>query len=118
MDNKHKQCDCTDKCLGYLTKTCTRKEDQRRLIFNMMRYDEELGLYDDSTRYAHNNFNMHETNNYQALKQGYEAGAIEMAKRRYSEEEVKKLIIDFLFEKGIGREVKNVEQWFEQFKKK
>ena len=39
------------------------------------------------------------------------------AERMYSEEEVKKLIIDFLFEKGIGREVKNVEEWFEQFKK-
>ena len=50
--------------------------------------------------------------------EGFIEGAEWEAKRRYSEEEVKKLIIDFLFEKGIGREVKNVEEWFEQFKKK
>ena len=71
------------------------KEKQKQQLIDMMRYDEELGLYDDSTRYAHNNFNMHETNNYQALKQGYEAGAIEMAKRRYSEEDIDKQIQDF-----------------------
>jgi len=38
--------------------------------------------------------------------------------RMYSEEEVKKLIVDFLFVRGIGREVENVNDWFEQFKKK
>ena len=47
MDLKQKQCDCTDKCLGYLTKTCTRKEEQKRLLFNMMKSDEELGLYEE-----------------------------------------------------------------------
>ena len=42
---------------------------------------------------------------------------VETAKQKMFEE-VKKLIVDFLFEKGIGREVENVEEWFEQFKKK
>ena len=51
-------------------------------------------------------------------REGVKAGVEWEAKRRYNEEEVKKLIIDFLFEKGIGREVKNVEEWFKQFKKK
>ncbi len=41
-----------------------------------------------------------------------------MQERSYSETEVKKLIIDFLFERGIGREVENVEKWLEQNKKK
>ena len=41
-----------------------------------------------------------------------------LQERRYSEEEVKKIIINFLFEKGIGREVENVKEWFEQFKNK
>jgi hypothetical protein len=38
--------------------------------------------------------------------------------RMYSEEEVKKLIVDFLFTKRIGREVGSVKEWFEQQKKK
>jgi hypothetical protein len=45
-----------------------------------------------SEHYAHNHFNMHETNNYKALKQGYEAGAKEMFDKMYSEEEVRKLL--------------------------
>jgi hypothetical protein len=36
----------------------------------------------------------------------------------YSEEEVKKLIVDFLFTKRIGREVGSVKEWFEKHKKK
>jgi hypothetical protein len=38
--------------------------------------------------------------------------------RIYSEEEVKKLIVDFLFTRGIGKEVENVNEWFNQVKKK
>jgi hypothetical protein len=38
--------------------------------------------------------------------------------KMYSEEEVKKLIVDFLFTKRIGREVGSVKEWFEQQKKK
>ena len=48
---------------------------------------------------------------------GFIEGAEWMQERMYSEEEVKKLIIDFLFTKGIGREVGSVNEWFEQFKK-
>ena len=44
--------------------------------------------------------------------------AVTKEQQGYSEEEVKKLIIDFLFTKGIGREVGSVNEWFEQFKKK
>ena len=43
---------------------------------------------------------------------------VQVSKRMYSEEEVKKLIVDFLFVKGIGKEVGSVNEWFEQFKKK
>jgi hypothetical protein len=68
------------------------KEHQKELLIKIMRGDEELGLYKDnkketetsslseeeiekqSTYYAHNYFDMHETNNYKALKQGFEAG--------------------------------------------
>jgi hypothetical protein len=45
-------------------------------------------------------------------------GAKWQSERSYSEEEVKKLIVDFLFTKRIGREVGSVKEWFEQSKKK
>lgn len=59
------------------------EEQQKQHIIDMMQEDEKLGLYDKpkqetleeaSNYYAHNYFNMHETNNYKALKQGFEAG--------------------------------------------
>ena len=40
--------------------------------------------------YAHNNFDMHETNNYKALEKGFEAGAEWQQERSYSEEDMKK----------------------------
>ena len=78
-------------------------------------------------RYAHNYFNMHETNNYKALKQGYEAGAKEMAERMYSDEEVYDLLVEWTaYQNGFPRvdedEIPNgfmsFNQWFEQNKKK
>jgi hypothetical protein len=64
-----------------------------------------------------------DSNNWQGssredLKIGWDACAKWQQKRMYSEDEVKKLIVDFLFVRGIGREVENVNDWFEQFKKK
>jgi hypothetical protein len=62
------------------------------------------------------------SNNFQGisredLKIGWDACAKWMQERMYSEEEVKKLIVKFLFDRRIGREVENVNEWFEQFKK-
>jgi len=42
--------------------------------------------------YAHNYFDMHETNNYKALKQGFEKGAKWQQERSYSEEDMEKAI--------------------------
>jgi len=39
-----------------------------------------------ATNYAHNYFDMHETNNYKALKQGFENGAKWQQENSYSEE--------------------------------
>ena len=69
--------------------------------------------------YAHNYFEMHDTNNYKALKQGFEAGAKWQAERMYSEEEVKTIF-------SIGQMVKaygdykpyTFEEALKQFKKK
>jgi len=38
--------------------------------------------------FAHNNFNMHDTNNYKALKVGFEEGAKWKQERMYSEEDM------------------------------
>ena len=45
-------------------------------------------LEEASEYYAHNYFNMHETNNYKALKQGFEAGAKWQQERMYSEKDI------------------------------
>jgi hypothetical protein len=85
--------------------------------------------------YAHNWFNMHDTNNYKALRDGFIAGAEEQAKTMYSEEEVLKSA-DYLGFKQITLEELNSlpyqpfitdedgniwvidkKEWFEQFKK-
>ena len=50
-------------------------------------------------------------------KDVFKEGAKWQQERSYSEEEVKKLIIDFLFTKGIGKEVGSVNEWFERNKK-
>jgi hypothetical protein len=97
-------------------------------------------------RYAHNYFNMHETNNYKALKQGYEAGAKEMAERMYSKEEVKEALlqmrktpmtfvpdkrmysdeevmnalhsVELKYNKDFTKIYEGMKEWFEQNKKK
>ena len=88
-------------------------------------------LEEAAEKYAHNYFNMHETNNYIALKQGYEAGAKEMAERMYSEEDMinfnqwvaimypnqhKFLITSD--KRGFYTTKELLTKWFEQFKKK
>jgi hypothetical protein len=65
--------------------------------------------------YAHNNFEMHETNHYKALKQGFEKGAKwqqEQDKNRFSEEAVLE------FANYFGTATKENLKWFEQFKNK
>jgi hypothetical protein len=66
--------------------------------------------------YAHNYFDMHETNNYKSLKQGFIEGAKFQAERMYSEEDLLSA-----FEAGmmfIGEDKGSFREWFEQFKKK
>jgi len=47
-----------------------------------------------------------------------QAKEMEKQHKEYSEEEVKKLIKNFLLERGIGRELQNVNEWLKQFKNK
>ena len=109
---------------------CSPLEEQKQHLIDIMRGDEELGLYEElqetleeaAENYAHNYFNMHETNNYKALKAGFEKGAKWQQERMYSEEDMKQfgdwcrnglLNTEYGFEKLD----EHLEQW-KQFKKK
>jgi len=73
-----------------------------------------------SEYYAHNYFDMHETNNYKALKQGFEAGAKwqqEQDKNKYSEEEVNFLHKSIIMHLDDVEAEGMINQLFEQFKK-
>jgi len=71
-------------------------------------------LEEASEYFAHNNFNMHDTNNYKALKVAFEQGAKYQQERSYSEEEVIKLLEKR--DKDVGNWLPPI-KWFEQFKK-
>ena len=69
-----------------------------------------------SEYHAHNYFDMHETNNYKALKQGFEAGAKwqqEQDNKMYSEEDM----LDYA-SYILHNDVITPKKWFEQFKNK
>jgi hypothetical protein len=68
-------------------------------------------LEEAAEKYAHNYFNMHETNNYIALKQGYEAGAKEMAERMYTEEDLRRAYNYGMFAVTSGR---SFSDWFKE----
>jgi hypothetical protein len=65
--------------------------------------------------YAHNYFDMHETNNYKALKQGFIKGAKWQQERSYSEEDVIAFAQWMYDYKG---DINKVEELLKQFKKK
>jgi hypothetical protein len=94
-----------------LTYTEAAKKEER--IFNSTMMSKQETLEEAAKKYAEEENSCY-TNDYY----GFINGAKWQAERSYSEEEAKKLIVDFLFARGIGREVENVNKWFEQFKKK
>jgi hypothetical protein len=78
-------------------------------------------LEEASEYFAHNNFNMHDTNNYKALKVGFEEGA-KWQQERYSEEDLKEAFKQsrqaLIFEKDMPPVYESFEEWFKQFKNK
>ena len=75
-------------------------------------------LKEAAAYYAHNYFNMHEINNYKALKQGFENGAKWQQERSYSEEEVYNLLLKYQNECSYVNNGNGLKHWFNQFKKK
>ena len=65
-------------------------------------------------KYAHNNFDMHENNNYKALKQGFEAGSDWKWESFYTEADMKEYAMFYYINRG---KADLFEEWFKQFKK-
>ena len=66
--------------------------------------------------YAHNYLEMHDTNNYKALKQGFEAGAKwqqEQDNKMYSDSDMTNYALYILH-----NDVITPKEWFKQFKNK
>jgi hypothetical protein len=101
------------------------KNEEQQMAHNRLNRLTQETLEQAAEKYAHNYFNMHETNNYIALKQGYEAGAKEMAERMYSEKEVYSILEQAMkdcyryeLEEHYSGDYRNLKEWFETFKKK
>lgn len=71
-----------------------------------------------SENYAHNHFEMHETNHYKALKQGFEAGAKWQEKRMYSNEDMQEYVEFCIkcYQKGLPCII--AEDWFRFYRNK
>jgi hypothetical protein len=100
------------------------KQEQKQHLIDLMRLDEQETLEEAAKYYAHNYFEMHDTNNYKALKQGFEAGAKwqqEQDKNKYSKEEVLDLLYKrdlYLLNRDEEIDLELPDKWFDQFKKK
>ena len=72
-----------------------------------------------SEYFAHNNFNMHNTNNYKALKVGFEEGAKWQQERSYSEENMINFV-EFVSQYYADDSMENstMKELLEQFKNK
>ena len=71
--------------------------------------------------YANNYFDMHETNNYKALKQGFEAGTNWKWESSYTEADMRDYGLFYLSNQGKGNEFwgKDLfEEWVKQHKNK
>jgi hypothetical protein len=87
----------------------------------------KIQLETASIEFAHNYFERHETNNYKALKQGFQEGAKwqqEQDKNKYSKEEVLEHLnyLMIMFSSKLDEFTDDEEmltmKWFEQFKNK
>jgi Ni,Fe-hydrogenase III component G len=106
---KEENCTCTDECLGYLTKTCKKVEEEPK-----QETLEEAGekLYPNRESFLHRFQNIE--------RKAFTEGAKWQMERSYSEEEVIRILIK-VYEDIGKRKIPNqvvLASWFEQFKKK
>ena len=103
-----------------------KKEIEKQHLIDMMRDDENLGLYKEEKQETTLEEKAEEYEYTDGIY-GFKAGAKWQAKRMYSEEEVYNLLVEWTaYQNGFPRvdedEIPNgfmsFNQWFEQFKKK
>jgi len=96
-DEEPKQdCECTDECLGYLTKDCKRIEQPKQATL-------EEAAENYSQKYSQK----------VGRKYGFMDGAEWKAERMYSEEDLKSAF----FNGGAMKDIEEFNEWFSQFKK-
>jgi hypothetical protein len=90
------------------------KEEQKQHIIDIMKSDEELGLYDEAYD------RIFDGKLDRVLKAGFIAGAKWQQERSYSEEEVVSILYSFHKEENsrVVFSLSGITKWFEQFKKK
>jgi hypothetical protein len=96
-----------------------KKSEQKQHLINMMKDDENLGLYENWVEDAEKESNLSDLNSKAKIFwSGFRVG-VKSKERMYSEEEVLALIRKY--QDRFGGMIVNsffVAEWFEQFKKK
>jgi hypothetical protein len=93
-----------------------KKEIEKQHLIDMMRDDENLGLYKEEKQETTLEEKAEEYEYTDGIY-GFKAGAKWQAKRMYTEEEVKQIIEATLIEHS-DFVLADIPKWFEQFKKK
>jgi hypothetical protein len=103
----------------------TPKKEQKQHLIDIMKADEELGLYDETLEEAAENGwlndNSMSSEHKEGFENGFKQGAKWQAERMYSEEDLKEAFkscyTPFGFDR-IGDLEQDFNKWFEQSKKK
>jgi hypothetical protein len=93
------------------------KEQQKQHLIDMMKADEELGLYEETLEEASWRYNPLKKLDGEFIRAAFAAGAKWQAERMYSEEEVI-AFGEFIFKHTLLAHSKGVKNLFEQFKNK
>jgi hypothetical protein len=96
QEEPKQDCECTDECLGYLTKDCKRIEQPKQATL-------EEAAENYSQKYSQK----------VGRKYGFMDGAEWKAERMYSEEDLKSAF----FNGGAMKDIEEFNEWFSQFKK-
>jgi hypothetical protein len=122
-------CDCAmnENCLKPGYKIIIPQEKQKQHLIDIMRGDEELGLYEEPKQETleeraarYNNIKLPIPYGYIGAANDFINGAKWQQERMYSKEESIQKIIDYVdFQFNTGGELNSeIKKWFEQFKKK
>jgi hypothetical protein len=94
-----------------------KKEEQKQHLINMMRDDENLGLYKNWVEDAEKESNLSDLNSKANIFwSGFRVG-VKSKERMYSEEEVLEIIRQYALEEHLITSSKP-DIWFKQYKKK